>query len=69
MLSDTMAIERVRTVLVLREELRQALRLEAAKRDEQMSRIVEELLEQHLAESLAEVRRRRADEKPRGKKS
>ncbi|TXH55097.1 MAG: hypothetical protein E6Q97_09540 [Desulfurellales bacterium] len=64
-----MAEERVRLVVVIDEELRAALRLEAAKRDVDMADVVAELLRENLREPLEEVRRRRkADEKKRGGK-
>ena len=55
-----MAEERVRLVVVVDEELRAALHLEAAKRDVDMSDIVAELLRDNLADSLAEVQRRKS---------
>jgi hypothetical protein len=55
--------ERIRLVLLVDDDLRAALRLEAAKRDVDMSDIVAELLRENLAESLAEVRRRREGKK------
>lgn len=67
MLTDTM--DKVRLVVVIDEELRAALRLESAAREEDMSDIVAGLLRTHLAESLAKVRSRRAegDDKKGGK--
>lgn len=68
-MTEVMAEERVRLVVVIDEELRAALRLEAAKRDVDMADVVAELLRENLRESLEEVRRRRkADEKKRGGK-
>jgi hypothetical protein len=67
MTNATMAEERVRLVVVIDEELRAALRLEAAKRDVDMAVIVAELLRDNLTESLSEVRRRKtASEKKKG---
>lgn len=69
MTNATMAEERVRLVVVIEEELRAALRLEAAKQDVDMADIVADLLRKNLTESLEEVRRRRAegDEKKGGR--
>jgi hypothetical protein len=67
-----MSENRVRTVLVIPEEIRAALRLESAKRQEDMSDIASEILEITLAESLAEIRRLRqsgAEAKPKRGKS
>lgn len=50
---------RVRLVVLVDDDLRAALRLEAAKQDVDMSDIVSEVLLERLAESLAEVRRRK----------
>lgn len=69
MTNATMAEERVRLVVVIDEELRAALRLEAAKRDIDMADVVAELLRSNLGDSLAEVRRRRAEGDEKKKKS
>jgi hypothetical protein len=64
-MNPVMAEDRVRLVVVIDDELRAALRLEAAKQDVDMSEIIAQLLRDNLAESLEEVRQRR---KARGKK-
>jgi hypothetical protein len=66
-MSAVMATERVRLVLVVPDEIRAALRVESATTGEDMSDLVCRLVERHFAESLAEVRRRRAA-RERGRK-
>jgi plasmid stability protein len=61
-MSAVMATERVRTVLLLPEELRAALRLEAARRGVDMSDVAADVLTERLADSLDEIRKRRQDE-------
>lgn len=61
-----MSAEKVRLVLVLDEEIRAALKLEAAKSGREMSDLGGELLADALADALREIRERRAaDEKRR----
>jgi hypothetical protein len=49
-------IERIRLVILTREEIRAALRLEAARRGEDMSDVATAILAEALADALAEVR-------------
>lgn len=61
---------RVRMVLVVDEDLRDALRLRAAKDRSEMSEIVADLLREYLAEELRELQARPAagsDKKPKKK--
>lgn len=58
-MTGIMAEERVRLVVLIDDELRAALRLEAAHRDIDMSDVVAQLIKDHLADSLDEVRKRR----------
>lgn len=67
-MTTTMATEpKVRIVVQAPDELRQALRLEAAKRNVDMSDLVVEVLYEVLADSLAEVRKRQEGGKKGGK--
>jgi plasmid stability protein len=68
-MSALMATDRVRTVLLLPEELRAALRLEAARRGVDMSDVAADVLTEALADSLKEVRERRQNEPKRKKPS
>lgn len=69
--------EKIRFVLVVDEEIRAALRLEAANRtaarsdgeEVEMSEIIEDLVREHLSDSITEVRRRRALGSDRKRKS
>jgi hypothetical protein len=70
-MSILMANKRVRLVMTVDEELRDALRLEAARRRKDMSEVLAELMTEGLAEALAEIRQsNEADsKKPKGKGS
>lgn len=57
----------VRLVVNTDDELREAVRLEAAKQGMEMSELVDATLRQQFAESLAEVRRRRSGDDKRKK--
>ena len=54
--TGSMTAERIRLVILTSEEIRAALRLEAARRGEDMSDVATAILTEALAESLAEVR-------------
>jgi hypothetical protein len=60
-------MSKVRLVLIGDDELRATLRLEAARRETDMSTIMKELIETHLASTLAEVRARRKEAAKKGK--
>lgn len=51
--------DKVRLVILTDDELRAALRLEAAKQDVDMSELADSILRQALADALKEVRKRR----------
>jgi hypothetical protein len=55
--------ERIRLVILTDDELRSALRLEAAKRGVDMSEVADAILREGLAESLAEIRQRQKRKK------
>ncbi len=55
---DTM--EKVRLVLSVDDEIRDALRLEAALSGKDMAEIITEIVEKHHADALAQIRKRRA---------
>jgi hypothetical protein len=63
-----MATDRIRLTILVPEDLRAALRLEAAKRGEDMSDVAAEILEANLGEALAEIRQRK-EKKGKGGKS
>jgi hypothetical protein len=50
----------VRMVLVVEDEIRDALRLESALSGKDMKDIIEELVKEHLRDALAQIRKRRA---------
>lgn len=56
-------MERKRLVILTDEELRQALRLEAAKQDMEMSELADKILRDSLVDALKEVRLRAARKK------
>lgn len=60
--------DKIRLVVVVADEVRAAVRLEAAKLDIEMSELVEGILRKALAESLAEVRERKAKADKKGGK-
>lgn len=62
-----MEARRVRLVSMVSEEIREALRVRAAILGRDMSEIVEELLEEHLAETLEQVRAARSQPDKRKK--
>jgi plasmid stability protein len=62
-----MATDRIRLTILVPEDLRAALRLEAAKRGEEMSDVATEILEAALTDALEEVRQRQAKKGKGGK--
>ncbi len=59
---STMSETRVRTVLMLKDEVCEALRVEASLSGRDMSQIVNDLLEDKLSDTLELVRKRRAQQ-------
>ncbi len=59
---------RVRLVLLVDEELREALRVESSMAQQDMSDIVARLLRENLVETLNLLRTRRAAQRPRASK-
>jgi hypothetical protein len=60
--------ERVRLVVLVDEEIRAALRLAAAKRNTEMSVLVEDILREVLGDEIEEMRRLQAQPKPTKKR-
>jgi hypothetical protein len=58
-MSVLMATEKIRLVLMVADEVRAGLRLEAAKQDVEMSELAESILREALADSIKEVKKRR----------
>jgi hypothetical protein len=61
-------MSKVRLVLMVEEETREALRLESALSSQDMSLIVEELIRTHLSEALEQIRERRTAKPKRNEK-
>ena len=59
--------DRVRLVLLVDEEVREALRAESALSGREMSEIVETLLRENLSDALLQIRQRRQGDKGKGK--
>lgn len=53
-------MSKVRAVLQLEEDNREALRLESALTRKDMGEIVDDLIREHLSEALSQIRERRA---------
>ncbi len=64
---ECMSDTKIRLVLLVDEEVRAALRLEAARRGTDMSPAGEDILKEGLADALREVRERRGADKRKGK--
>jgi hypothetical protein len=58
--------DKIRLVIMADEEIRAALRLEAAEREMEMSELAEEILRDALASALEKVRKRRQADKRKG---
>jgi hypothetical protein len=66
-MSTTMADEKVRLVMMVDPDIRAGLRLEAARRDLEMSELVGEILAAALTDAIEEIRRNRG-QNGKGKK-
>ncbi len=53
-------MEQVRMVLVVDDEIRDALRLESALANKDMAELIQDLVREHFSDALEQIRKRRA---------